>query len=159
MKPKSNANQSSPATRSSTRAKGSVRSLAAVRVEAEAAKAQLQAMQALTDTALSRLALDDLLRELLGRVTGVMGVDNVSVFLLQDDQTLTLRAARGLEEEVVGRVQVAVGQAIPGRIAASRVPLVVNDLSASDLEGAPTLVQERLRARRSAIAGAGSSGR
>ena len=41
---------------------------AAAREAAAATHAQLLAMQALTDTALSHLALDDLLRELLGRV-------------------------------------------------------------------------------------------
>ena len=69
---------------------------AATRSWAEATNAQLRAMQALTDTALSHLALDDLLPELLGRVTAVMGVDNVAISLLdEDDRTLTCGAARG----------------------------------------------------------------
>ncbi|HZC77062.1 MAG TPA: PAS domain S-box protein, partial [Ktedonobacterales bacterium] len=48
-----------------------------------------KAMQALTDTALSSLALDDLVRELLDRLVAVMGVDHVAIFLLDEDgQTL-----------------------------------------------------------------------
>ena len=71
-----------------------------------ATNARLRALQALTDAALSHLTLDDLLRELLGRVTAVLGVDTVSIALLDDDgRTLTLRAARGLGEEDVGRVR------------------------------------------------------
>src|SRR5260221_147811 len=105
-------------------------------------------MQALTDPALSHLALDDLLRELLGRVTAVMGVDTVGIHLLDDDgQALTLRAARGLGEEDVGRVRIPMGQGFVGRFVASREPLIVDAdaLSAADFEGASPLLWERLR--------------
>ena len=96
---------------------------AAAREAAAATHAQLQAMQALTDTALSHLALDDLLRELLGRVTAVMGVDTVVISLLDaDGQTLTLQAALGLGEDDVGPADIPVGQGIMGRIMASRSP-------------------------------------
>ncbi|HEV2461770.1 MAG TPA: PAS domain S-box protein, partial [Ktedonobacterales bacterium] len=111
-----------------------------------ATNARLRALQALTDTALSHLALDDLLRELLGRVTAVMGVDDVSILLLDDDgRTLILRAARGLGEEYVGRVRIPVGRGFAGRIAASREPLIVDDSSAADFEGSPPILGERLR--------------
>jgi len=112
---------------------------------AAATTAQLQAMQALTDTALSHLALDDLLRELLGRVTVVMGVDQVGIFLLDaDGRTLTLRAACGLLETAPGYDRFAMGQGFPGRIAASRASLIVNAPSADDFDGAPPLLRERL---------------
>src|SRR5258706_5806444 len=107
-----------------------------------------KAMQALADTALSHLALDDLLRELLGRVTAVMGVDTVAIFLLEEGgQTLTLRAARGLGEEDVGRVQISVGQGFVGRIVARREPLIMDAdaLSATAFEGASPLLREHLR--------------
>jgi signal transduction histidine kinase len=102
----------------------------ATRVEAERTNAQLQSLQALTDTALSHLALGDLLNELLGRVTGVMGMDHVGILLLDEDgQTLTLRASSGLLVANVGQARVPMGQAFAGRIAASREPLLVDDLS------------------------------
>jgi signal transduction histidine kinase len=154
MKPKTAARPTAPTaptaptTRPPTPAEDRVPALAAVRAEAAATNAQLQAMQALTDTALSHLALDDLLRELLGRVTAVLGVDTVAIFLLDaDGQTLTLRAARGLSEEDVGRAQVAVGRGFPGHVAASREPLIVDAdaLSSADFEGASPLLRERLR--------------
>ncbi len=117
----------------------------ATRVEAEATNAQLQAMQALTDTALSHLALDDLLRELLGRVTAVLGVDNVAILLLdENDQTLTVRAARGPEEEAIGRTRIPVGQGFSGRIAASKEPLIVDDLAT--FEAGRPLLGPKLRA-------------
>src|SRR5258708_1137354 len=70
-----------------------------------------KAMQALTDTALSHLTLDDLLRELLARVVDVMSVDHVAIFVLDEgSQTLTMRAARGAGEANIGRIQVTMGQ-------------------------------------------------
>jgi signal transduction histidine kinase/putative methionine-R-sulfoxide reductase with GAF domain len=118
---------------------------------------QLHAMQALTDSALSYLAVEDLLHELLGGVQAVMGVDNVAILLLDDaGETLTIQAARGPEEEVVGQVKIPLGQGFAGRIAATRKPLIVDDLSTFDVAsqflreklhsvaGVPLLVDSRL---------------
>ncbi len=106
----------------------------AARLEAEATNARLSALQALTDTALSSLALDDLLRELLGRVPAVMGVDNIAILLLDDDgQTLTLRAIRGEEVGAVGLTKIPLGCGVAGRIAASREPLIVDDTFTNDM--------------------------
>src|SRR5260221_1870264 len=105
-------------------------------------------LQALTDTALSHLALDDLLRELLGRVLAVMGLDTVGILLLDEDsQTLTMRAARGLLEEEVERVPISVRQGFAGRIAASRAPQIVDAdaLSAADFDGLHPILRELLR--------------
>ncbi len=122
----------------------------AARLEAGATNAQFQAMQALTDAALSPLALEDLLRELLDRVTAVMGVDNVAILLLDEDgRTLTIRAARGLGEEHVGQTHIPVGHWFAGRIAASRAPLIVDDTSAFDPDG----MHSRLREQRHSLAG------
>src|SRR5262249_7281023 len=114
------------------------------RVETAATNAELRALLALTDAALSHLTLDDLLRELLGRVTAVMGVDGISIVLLDEGgQTLTVRAARGPDEEVIGRTQILMGQGFFGRIAASREPLIVDDLTT--FHGVAPRVREHLR--------------
>src|SRR5262249_38717300 len=55
-------------------------------------------------------------------------------------------AARGLLEEAVDRVHIPMGQGIGGRIAVTRAPLIVNDLSTSDLDGLHPVLRERLRA-------------
>jgi signal transduction histidine kinase len=130
-----------PATRTPTRrAKDSARAL-------QAAQTQLQALLAVTDTALSYLALDDLLRELLGRVAAVMQVDQVIILLLDEGgQTLTLRAARGVFEELIGQVRAVVGQGEVGRIAATQEPVIVNEPSAADLPLAPSPLREQLHA-------------
>jgi signal transduction histidine kinase len=146
MKSQTDGTAASPTTRSPTHAKGSTPGANTARAEAEAATAQLQAMEALTDTALSHLSLDDLLHELLDRVAAVMGVDHVAILLMDEDgQTLTARAARGLLAEALGGPKVPVGQGFTGRIAASRKPLFLDDLSTSDLESVYPLVLEQLR--------------
>ena len=70
----------------------------------EAANTEQRQLLALTDTALSNLALEELMRELLSRVQEVTGADNVAILLLDESgQELQLRAAHGLEEEAVAR--------------------------------------------------------
>jgi signal transduction histidine kinase len=139
---------SPPASRAPPRrANDGTRTVKAARAEAEAAQTQLQALLALTDTALSSLALDDLLRELLGRVTAVMQVDQIAIFLLDaDGQTLTLRAARGVLEEMIGHGQVPVGRGYVGRIAASREPAIVNAPADADFYAVPPRLREQMRA-------------
>jgi signal transduction histidine kinase len=121
--------------------------LKAARAETKAAQTRLNAMQELTDSALSHLTLDELLRELLGRVTTVMDVDQVAILLLDEGgQTLTLRAARGVLEEAIGRAQSVVTKGLAGRIAATREPLILNAPSAADMPIASSLLRKQLRA-------------
>jgi PAS domain S-box-containing protein len=104
----------------------------------------LRALQALTDTALSHLSLEALLPELLERVRAVMQVDNVAILLLDENtQELEVSAARGPEDEVVGRVQIPVGVGFAGRVAETRAPLAVSDLSAYPVSN--PLLRDRLR--------------
>lgn len=123
----------------------------------EAATGELRALQAITDTALSHLAQDDLVAALLARLLAIMGVDHAAVLLLEaDGQHLAVRAACGLAEGLVEQVQVPLGQGFAGRIAATRAPLVVDDLSTfpavgpllrqtlRSVAGVPLLVEERL---------------
>jgi signal transduction histidine kinase len=129
----------------------------AARAEAEAARAHLQAMQYVTDAALTHLGLDELLRELLGRITAVLQADNAAILLLDEaSEQLVVHLARGPEEVVAGQMRVPVGQGVAGRIAASRQPLLVEDVRAlepvnpilreqvASLLGVPLLVADRL---------------
>ncbi len=116
----------------------------ASRREAAAATRELGELQALTDIALTHLGLDELLRELLSRLQAIMQVDNAAILLLDEsERMLTVHAARGPEEAVVAQVHVPLGQGFAGRIAASRVPLLVEDLS--QLEVVNPLLRETLR--------------
>jgi PAS domain S-box-containing protein len=95
------------------------------------ANQDLRALQAFTDAALSHLSLDDLLPALLERVQEVLKVDNAAVLLLDEaGQTLTILVVRGPEEAVAAQVRVPLGEGFAGRIAATREPLVVDDVTA-----------------------------
>jgi PAS domain S-box-containing protein len=127
------------------------------RVEAEKATDSIARLQAVTDTALQHLTLDDLLSEMLVRVRDLLETDSVAILLLSEDGTyLTVRAALGLEERVAHEVKVPVGRGIAGHIAASRLPLIIDDLSQVEvvtallrneirsLIGAPLVVESRV---------------
>lgn len=118
---------------------------------------EMESLQAVTDVVLAQSSLDALLRELLERTTTILRVDNVAILLPDaSGDTLTIHMARGPEEEVAGQVRVPIGQGIAGRIAATRQPLVVDDLRTatvanpflrerlSSLMGVPLLVDDRL---------------
>ncbi len=128
----------------------------AARATAERAAESIQRLQALTDSALGRLTLDDLLHEMLARIRELLEADSAAILLLTEDgQSLAVSAAIGLEEEI-GRMHIPVGQGVAGCIAASRAPLIVEDLStvevfspilrqkARSMIGAPLIVEERL---------------
>jgi PAS domain S-box-containing protein len=127
----------------------------AARAQAEAATERQRAISAITDAALSPLALNDLLGELLARISDVLHVDGAAVVL---------------EEEARGHVVVhAAGEAaayvdehgpyehgLAARIMAQRKPIIVADASAdgelsahplgktvTSLVGVPLMVGDR----------------
>ena len=83
----------------------------------------LRPLQRVTDAALAHLADDELLAELLDRITEILHTDTAA-FLLLDEPTAMLhaRAAKGIEEEVEQGVRIPVGRGFAGRIAAERRP-------------------------------------
>ena len=97
-----------------------------------AAEAQLGHLQVLTDTAISNLAVDELLDELLGRVQEVLDVDTAAVLLVDKSGTeLVATAARGIEEEVREGVRVPIGSGFSGRVAATRGPIRLDRVDAT----------------------------
>ena len=105
----------------------------AARAEAEHSAESIRRLQAVTDSAFVRLTLDDLLYEMLDRIRELLAADSAAILLLTEDgQALTVRATIGFEEDATGLI-VPVGQGVAGSIAASRTPLIVEDLSAVDV--------------------------
>jgi sigma-B regulation protein RsbU (phosphoserine phosphatase) len=101
-------------------------------VEGSAVEAQLASLQALTDTAITTLEVDDLLRELLGRLQEILDADTAAVLLLAEGAgELVATAARGLEEEVREGVRIPVGTGFAGRIAESRGPVRLDRVDAT----------------------------
>jgi PAS domain S-box-containing protein len=135
----------------------SIREARLVQQREWAANLELRRLQALTDTALAHLELDELLPELLPRVRDVMGADLVAILLLDaDGQQLTVRAESRLAQDGPVAAPMPVGVGLAGRIAASRQPLIVDDVSRFPLArpqlreaiqsamGVPLLADERL---------------
>src|SRR5215813_5517689 len=128
----------------------------AARAEAQHSAESIRRLQAVTDSALAPLTLDDLLHEMLSRIRELLATDFAAILLLtEDEQSLSVRATIGLEEAAMGQ-SVPVGQGVAGSIAASRAPLIVEDISAVEvinpvlqrnarsLIGAPLIVEGRL---------------
>ena len=100
----------------------------AARAEAEAVAQMVRNLQSVSDTALTHLALDDLLPELLDRIAEILRADAVSVLLADPESDgLLLRASRGVAAvEEPQRVPVGRGT-FAGRVAKERRPIVVED--------------------------------
>ena len=110
----------------------------------EEAVARLEDVQRVTEAALAYLDLDDLLAELLERVTDILEADTAAVLLVEDDgRTLAARAAKGLEEEVEQGFRLPVGRGFAGRVAASRQPVVIPDLDNSPVTVVNPLMREK----------------
>jgi len=91
---------------------------------------RLEAVQRVTDAALSDRPVDELLDELLERIRGALAADTATLLLLDaDGRDLCVRASAGMMEEVDQQVRIPVGSGIAGRIAATGEPAVIRDLS------------------------------
>ena len=116
----------------------------AARAEAETAAERLRAIQTITDAALGYLALDDSLRELLGRTRTVLAGDSAAILLLtEDNRHLPFRTAQGLEPETRPQGKIPLENSIVGKIAALRKPLIVEDLS--HVEGVIPILRKNVR--------------
>jgi len=95
---------------------------------------RLDELQRVTDAALAYLTLDDLLHELLERISATLHSDTAAILLLDEDTNeLVARAAKGIEEEVEQGVRIPVGKGFAGRIAAERHPVYLPDVEHADV--------------------------
>jgi serine phosphatase RsbU (regulator of sigma subunit)/anti-sigma regulatory factor (Ser/Thr protein kinase) len=114
-------------------------------MKSQVAADRLRDLRSVTDAALSYLPLEDLLKELLARVVGILDADTAAILLLQDDEkTLVARAADGLEEEVERGVRIPVGKGFAGRIAATRQPVQIENIDTAEIVN-PILREKGLR--------------
>ena len=82
---------------------------------------RLANLESVTDAALARLDVDDLLNELLNQMHQILKADTAAVLLLDEGSTnLVARAACGIEEEVREDVRIPLGVGFAGRIAATK---------------------------------------
>ena len=88
---------------------------------ARSTEERLRWLEAVSDTGLADLTVDQLLDELLQKVRELMGVDTAAVLLLdQSRQFLLATVAKGIEEEVHQGVRIPLGRGFAGRIAEGR---------------------------------------
>ncbi|MBV8305114.1 MAG: SpoIIE family protein phosphatase [Acidimicrobiia bacterium] len=88
---------------------------------------RLARLEAVTDAALARLDLEELMGELLERVRDSLEVDTAAVLILDEAQgDLVATAARGLEEEVLQGVRIRLGAGFAGRIAAQKSAVILD---------------------------------
>jgi putative methionine-R-sulfoxide reductase with GAF domain len=92
----------------------------------DAAAEQLRRIASVTDAALARLTVDELLAELLDRIQDLLSVDTVAVLLLDAAaEELVATAAKGIEAEVRQGVRIPLGRGFAGRVAAERRPVIL----------------------------------
>ena len=109
------------------------------------ARQRVEDVQAITDVALAHLELEELLHALLLRTRDILGIDTCAVLLLDPERNeLVARAALGIEEEVEQGVRVPVGRGFAGKVAASRRPVIIDDLDHADVWN-PILRQKGLK--------------
>ncbi len=76
---------------------------------------------------------DELMHSIVDGTTAAMGVEVCSFYLADHERTrLTLAATNGLDRSQVGKVSLAWGEGITGRVAASRTPITVADVTVDE---------------------------
>ena len=106
---------------------------------------RLRRIEAVTDTGLAHLDVEDLLEELLDRVRELLQVDTAAALLLdRSSRWLVIRAARGLEAEVRQGVRIPLGHGFAGRIAAEKRPVSLDHVDHTTVLN-PILWQKGIR--------------
>ena len=103
--------------------------------EARAATAaRLQAAHEIAAAAISHVELDDVLHALIGRLTEALHADTANVLLLTEDGGhLAVNASHGTDGDVSQGVRIPVGIGFTGRIAATRAPLILDDVDTAEV--------------------------
>jgi hypothetical protein len=112
----------------------------------ESVEERLANLEALTDSTLTQLDLDDLLVELLVRVREILDGDTAAVLIIDDQsEALVARAACGIEEEVRQGVRIPVGRGFAGRIAATKAAVRLDRVDETTVSN-PILWEKGIRA-------------
>src|SRR6266550_1052560 len=90
---------------------------------------ELNFLVRLAQAAASTQRPDELLELIIRETTSAIGTDVCSLYLLAPNDQLLLTATNGLNENMVGKVTMKVGEGITGWVADSRRPAVVPDVS------------------------------
>jgi phosphoserine phosphatase RsbU/P len=106
---------------------------------------RLRRLESVTDATLSRLDASDMLDELLDRVRDLLDADTAAILLLDDhSRQLVATAAKGLEDEVRQGFRVSIGRGFAGRVAETRGPIVIPEVTPDDVVN-PILLEKGIR--------------
>lgn len=103
------------------------------REAAESVAKELRSIQKVTDAALAGLPLDELLSELLVRIRNELRADSAVFMLPEGDGHLAVRAAIGMPGPPERYAHIPVGKGLISRVAATRQPIAVEDISDIEL--------------------------
>jgi putative methionine-R-sulfoxide reductase with GAF domain len=111
--------------------------------EKKQAEQRVRDLHRVTEIALSRsTSMDRLLNDLFGFLRKLFEADSIAALLTVDDgNSLEVRAAHGLEEEVSKRVKIPKGRGVAGKILSTGKPMIVDDLS--KVEVASQILKDR----------------
>lgn len=110
-----------------------------------AAVRKLENIQAITDEAFMYMDVEEFLDILVDRVREIMEADTAAVMLLdRPTQVLVAAIAKGIEDEVGQDARVPVGQGFAGRVAAERLPVLIDNVPDAGVFN-PLLVERGLR--------------
>ena len=102
----------------------------AARRDAEISVDLIERLLGITDVALAHIELHDLLNELLGRIRDVLKTDEASILLTDPDgEALSLRVSLQPDQLVRRPIRVPIGVGFAGRIAQTRAPIVLDDIT------------------------------
>jgi phosphoserine phosphatase RsbU/P len=106
---------------------------------------RLRRIEAATEAALSARDVSSMLDELLDRVREALNVDTAAILMLDvHARQLVATAAKGLEEEVRQGFRVSVGRGFAGRVASTRAPIVLDNVTPADVVN-PILLDKGIR--------------
>jgi PAS domain S-box-containing protein len=105
----------------------------AARATAESALARLHAIESITDSALGRVAFDELLRELLTRLRSALNADDAGVLLLNEERSgFVIRAHDGAMMPRVLGLTIPLDSPLAGRVLKEGRPLIAGDFAHAD---------------------------
>ncbi|MGH3063131.1 MAG: GAF domain-containing protein, partial [Gaiellaceae bacterium] len=114
--------------------KGLLRNRHTVPEEGGVAEDRLLRLEAITETALSHLDLEELLDELLERIRDLLDADTAVMLLVEEERDVLIpRATKGLDAELEFPVAIPIGQGFAGRVAAERSTVVIDEVAKAEI--------------------------
>ena len=96
--------------------------------------AELQVLFETIRDVVSTLSLREVLDRLLHRVLAHLDSELGSILILQENERLKIAVAEGLPPEIIDATEVAIGEGVTGRVAATREPLLVDNIEQSEFQ-------------------------